>query len=81
MVKPQFEVGRELVGKGGVVKDPLARKAAIESVIAIAVDLGLECRGQTDAKIQGPKGNQETFVHLALQSDYCLGRIGEKATL
>jgi 23S rRNA (cytidine1920-2'-O)/16S rRNA (cytidine1409-2'-O)-methyltransferase len=64
MVKPQFEAGREHVGKGGVVRDPKAREGAILSVIEGAVQLGLEFKGRADAKIQGPKGNQETFVYF-----------------
>jgi 23S rRNA (cytidine1920-2'-O)/16S rRNA (cytidine1409-2'-O)-methyltransferase len=64
MVKPQFEAGREHVGKGGVVRDPAAREAAICRVITGAKDAGLTFLGRADAKIQGPKGNQETFVYL-----------------
>jgi 23S rRNA (cytidine1920-2'-O)/16S rRNA (cytidine1409-2'-O)-methyltransferase len=64
MVKPQFEVGREQVGKGGVVRDPELRRQSVDDVVAAAQDLGLRCVGRADARIQGPKGNQETFVHL-----------------
>ena len=64
MVKPQFEAGREHVGKGGVVRDPAAREAAIQSVIDGAAAMGLRFLGRADARIQGPKGNQETFVYL-----------------
>lgn len=64
MVKPQFEAGREHVGKGGVVRDPAAREAAIRGVISGAKAEGLKFLGRADAKIQGPKGNQETFVYL-----------------
>jgi 23S rRNA (cytidine1920-2'-O)/16S rRNA (cytidine1409-2'-O)-methyltransferase len=64
MVKPQFEVGRELVGKGGVVRNPGARAAAVARVIGDAAALGLALAGRADARIRGPKGNQETFVHL-----------------
>jgi 23S rRNA (cytidine1920-2'-O)/16S rRNA (cytidine1409-2'-O)-methyltransferase len=62
MVKPQFEAGREYVGKGGVVRDPKAREEAVQAVIDGATQCGLEFKGRADAKIQGPKGNQETFV-------------------
>jgi 23S rRNA (cytidine1920-2'-O)/16S rRNA (cytidine1409-2'-O)-methyltransferase len=64
MVKPQFEAGREKVGKGGVVRDPDARAEAVDKVIAAAVDMGMTFLGRADARIRGPKGNQETFVHL-----------------
>ncbi len=65
MVKPQFEVGREKVGKGGVVRDKVVREEAIKTVIAIALELGLILISRVDACIKGPKGNQETFIHLA----------------
>jgi 23S rRNA (cytidine1920-2'-O)/16S rRNA (cytidine1409-2'-O)-methyltransferase len=65
MVKPQFEAGRDKVGKGGVVRDPEVRKAAIDSVVAEAERLGMVLLGQAEAKIKGPKGNQETFVYWA----------------
>jgi 23S rRNA (cytidine1920-2'-O)/16S rRNA (cytidine1409-2'-O)-methyltransferase len=64
MVKPQFEAGRDKVGKGGVVRDVQAREEAILKVIEWARDLGLEMLGRADAQIKGPRGNQEVFVHL-----------------
>lgn len=64
MVKPQFEAGREHVGKGGVVREKAAREAAIAQVIEGATAAGFTLLGRADAKIQGPKGNQETFVYL-----------------
>ncbi|MCP4600553.1 MAG: TlyA family RNA methyltransferase [Proteobacteria bacterium] len=65
MVKPQFEVGREKVGKGGVVRDKAVREEAVKQVISNALELGLNLIGRADARITGPKGNQETFIHLA----------------
>ena len=64
MVKPQFQLSREEVGAGGVVRDPVLRKRAVDHVIAAAADLGLVHRGSADSPIQGPKGNQETFLWL-----------------
>jgi 23S rRNA (cytidine1920-2'-O)/16S rRNA (cytidine1409-2'-O)-methyltransferase len=64
LVKPQFQVGQEKVGKGGVVRDRNARRSAIESAVAAAVALGFELRSQSDCVITGPKGNQETFILL-----------------
>jgi 23S rRNA (cytidine1920-2'-O)/16S rRNA (cytidine1409-2'-O)-methyltransferase len=64
MVKPQFEVGREKVGKGGVVRDAVASEEAVLNVIDFAQGLGFEMIGRADAKIKGPRGNQEVFVHL-----------------
>lgn len=67
MVKPQFEVGPELVQKGGVVRSPEARQAAIEGVAAAAVDLGLEVRGGMDSPVAGARaGNVEHFLLLQM---------------
>jgi 23S rRNA (cytidine1920-2'-O)/16S rRNA (cytidine1409-2'-O)-methyltransferase len=62
LVKPQFEVGREGVEKGGVVKDPKLRAAAIESVRAFVADQGLEVLGIIDSPIAGPAGNVEALL-------------------
>lgn len=64
MVKPQFEVGRDRVGKQGVVRDPEARKDAVRSVVAAAAELGWAVHGIAPAGLPGPKGNVETFVHF-----------------
>jgi 23S rRNA (cytidine1920-2'-O)/16S rRNA (cytidine1409-2'-O)-methyltransferase len=64
MVKPQFEVGREKVGKGGVVRDPVLRAAAADSVAASAAEFGYVEQGRSDSRIPGPKGNREIFLHL-----------------
>jgi 23S rRNA (cytidine1920-2'-O)/16S rRNA (cytidine1409-2'-O)-methyltransferase len=65
MIKPQFEVGRERVGKGGVVRDPLFRREALVSVGRCAVELGAALMGYASSGLPGPKGNLETFVWLA----------------
>ncbi len=64
LVKPQFEVGKGRVGKGGVVRDDGARSEAIARVCEDAVQLGFDLRGQADAVIEGPSGNREHFVWL-----------------
>lgn len=64
MVKPQFQVGRESVGRGGVVRDPALRLEAIDMVSAAAKALGFEEVARVDAPIKGPKGNHEAFLHL-----------------
>ncbi len=65
MVKPQFEVGRDRVGKGGVVRDPLVRRAALLLVADAARASGVAVLGFASSGLPGPKGNQETFIHLA----------------
>ena len=65
MVKPQFEVGRERVGKGGVVRDAEDRRTALVTVAAAARDEGAAVLGFAPSGLPGPKGNRETFVWLA----------------
>lgn len=64
MIKPQFEVGRERIGKGGVVRDAAARRDALVSVGEFAAGLGASVAGYASSGLPGPKGNQETFVWL-----------------
>ncbi|MGC4116454.1 MAG: TlyA family RNA methyltransferase [Myxococcales bacterium] len=63
LVKPQFEVGREDVGKGGVVRDEAARLRAIEGIVGFVRDQGLAVAGWTDAPIAGPAGNLEALLY------------------
>jgi 23S rRNA (cytidine1920-2'-O)/16S rRNA (cytidine1409-2'-O)-methyltransferase len=65
LCKPQFEAGRERVGKHGVVRDPAVRREALLSVAAAAQALGAAVRGFASSGLPGPKGNLETFVLLA----------------
>jgi 23S rRNA (cytidine1920-2'-O)/16S rRNA (cytidine1409-2'-O)-methyltransferase len=65
MIKPQFEVGRGNVGKGGVVRDPDDRRAALVSVAAAARGMGASVLGFASSGLPGPKGNLESFVWLA----------------
>ncbi|HEV3319278.1 MAG TPA: TlyA family RNA methyltransferase [Solirubrobacteraceae bacterium] len=65
MVKPQFEVGRARVGKGGVVRDSDDRRDALVSVGRTALGLGVSVLGYHSSGLPGPKGNRETFIHLA----------------
>jgi 23S rRNA (cytidine1920-2'-O)/16S rRNA (cytidine1409-2'-O)-methyltransferase len=64
MVKPQFEVGKGQVGKGGVVRDEGLRQQAVEKILACARALGYTERGRVDSRVTGPKGNREIFVWL-----------------
>jgi 23S rRNA (cytidine1920-2'-O)/16S rRNA (cytidine1409-2'-O)-methyltransferase len=66
MVKPQFEVGRERVGKGGVVRSADDRRAALVAVGEFARDrLGAAVLGYASSGLPGPAGNRESFVWLA----------------
>ena len=65
MVKPQFEVGRERIGKGGVVSDPALRRAAIVAVARAARAEGAAVLGFASSGLPGPAGNRETFAWLA----------------
>jgi 23S rRNA (cytidine1920-2'-O)/16S rRNA (cytidine1409-2'-O)-methyltransferase len=64
LVKPQFEVGRGQVGRGGVVRDPALHVAAVARVRACAETLGLLVAGECPSSILGPKGNREFFLAL-----------------
>ncbi len=62
LVKPQFEVGRERIGKGGVVRDAAARQEAIDAVVAFAREQGLTVQGVMDSPVPGPAGNVEALL-------------------
>jgi len=62
LVKPQFEVGKGEVGRGGIVRDDKQREAVTEKVIACAVQLGLQLKGVLDSPVRGRKGNREILV-------------------
>jgi 23S rRNA (cytidine1920-2'-O)/16S rRNA (cytidine1409-2'-O)-methyltransferase len=64
LIKPQFEAGRENVGKGGVVRDKVKIKEVIEKVKKHAEEMGLVVIGATPSPIKGPKGNLEHFIYL-----------------
>jgi len=71
MVKPQFELGRTRVGRGGVVRKPEDRLEAVVGIADFAKELGLSLLGVAPTGLPGPKGNLETFLYL--------GRTGEGA--
>jgi 23S rRNA (cytidine1920-2'-O)/16S rRNA (cytidine1409-2'-O)-methyltransferase len=64
MVKPQFEVGKEQVGAGGVVRDPALRSDAVRRIAATAWSLGLGTAAVVASPLPGPSGNVEYFLHL-----------------
>ena len=65
LVKPQFEVGKGQVGRGGIVRDDAQREAMTEKVIACAAQLGLQLKGVLDSPVIGRKGNREILVGFA----------------
>jgi 23S rRNA (cytidine1920-2'-O)/16S rRNA (cytidine1409-2'-O)-methyltransferase len=69
LVKPQFELGKAKVGKGGVVRDAADRRDAIRRVVEAAQTEGLAVRGLASSGLPGPKGNRETFVWAARSGD------------
>ncbi|MCD7735856.1 MAG: TlyA family RNA methyltransferase [Lachnospiraceae bacterium] len=64
LIKPQFEAGREKVGKKGVVRDPKVHEEVIQKVIACAAQIGLPAVALTWSPVKGPEGNIEYLVHL-----------------
>ncbi len=64
LIKPQFEVGKSNVGKGGVVRDPALHEAVIMELSEFFTDIGLSCEAVIPSPIKGPKGNKEFVVYL-----------------
>ncbi|MDA3630832.1 TlyA family RNA methyltransferase [Saccharopolyspora oryzae] len=64
MVKPQFEVGKQRLGSGGVVRDPELRAEAVLEVVQVAAENGLGLRGVVASPLPGPSGNVEYFLWL-----------------
>lgn len=68
LIKPQFEVGKKQVGKGGIVKDEALHEEVVESVCKTAVSLDCRVKGVIDSPILGQKGNREFLIHLEKSS-------------
>ena len=73
LVKPQFEVGAEHVGRGGIVRDPRCRELALRRVVTVAAEAGFHLRQTVDAPGAHPHGNREIFIDL--------GWVAEQATV
>ena len=69
LVKPQFEAGRDDVGKGGVVRDPEIHRRVLREVAEAALAWPAETVGVVDSGLPGPKGNREFFLHLVHRED------------
>jgi 23S rRNA (cytidine1920-2'-O)/16S rRNA (cytidine1409-2'-O)-methyltransferase len=63
LIKPQFEVGRHEVGKGGIVRDPAKRQAAVDAVVAFAKEQGFEVKGVIESPVKGAEGNVESLMY------------------
>ncbi|HKR64351.1 MAG TPA: TlyA family RNA methyltransferase [Thermoanaerobaculia bacterium] len=63
LIKPQFEVGKHEVGKGGIVRDDDKRRAAVEGVVATARELGFDVKGVIESPVKGAEGNVEFLMH------------------
>jgi 23S rRNA (cytidine1920-2'-O)/16S rRNA (cytidine1409-2'-O)-methyltransferase len=66
LIKPQFEAGKEKVGKKGVVRDPLVHKEVLDEFVSLAGNLGFTILGLTFSPVKGPEGNIEFLGHLTL---------------
>lgn len=69
LIKPQFEAGREEVGKGGVIRDPAARQQIVDRVLGWARDRGFDIEGSIPSPVHGPKGNIEQLALLVTPAD------------
>lgn len=68
LIKPQFEAGREKVGKKGVVRDPAVHEEVVNKIISLSRELGFEPRGLTYSPVKGPEGNIEYLILLDLNT-------------
>ena len=66
LIKPQFEAGRDKVGKKGVVREPETHKEVLDNFVALARELGFTILGLTFSPVKGPEGNIEFLGHLTL---------------
>ena len=66
LIKPQFEAGRENVGKNGVIREPAIHKEVLDNFVALAKELGFTILGLTFSPVKGPAGNIEFLGHLTL---------------
>jgi 23S rRNA (cytidine1920-2'-O)/16S rRNA (cytidine1409-2'-O)-methyltransferase len=66
LIKPQFEVGRHEVGKGGIVRDDAKRQVAVDSVVAFAREVGFEVKGLIESPVKGAEGNTEFLMHAVI---------------
>jgi 23S rRNA (cytidine1920-2'-O)/16S rRNA (cytidine1409-2'-O)-methyltransferase len=68
LIKPQFEVGKGDVGKGGIVRDDAKRDAAVQAVVAFAREIEFDVKGVIESPVKGAEGNVEFLMHATLSS-------------
>ena len=68
LVKPQFEVGKNKVGKGGIVRDERLHREVLKNIWMESINLGLSPCDVTDSSILGTKGNREFFIHFCIEN-------------
>ena len=68
LIKPQFEVGKGEVGKGGIVRDDAKRAAAVDAVVTFARDNGFDVKGVIESPIKGMEGNVEYLIHARFEA-------------
>ena len=66
LIKPQFEVGKGKVGKGGVVRSAAEHERVIDEIQSAAAELGYQIRGTVESPLLGPKGNKEFLIYLSI---------------
>jgi 23S rRNA (cytidine1920-2'-O)/16S rRNA (cytidine1409-2'-O)-methyltransferase len=81
LVKPQFEAGRQEVGKGGIVRDPAVHQRVLAEVSAAAAALGLRTMNTTPSPIEGMEGNREFLIHLRVALDAATSASASASTL
>ena len=66
LIKPQFEAGRDKVGKKGVVREPSTHREVLDDFVALTKEIGFKILGLTFSPVKGPEGNIEFLAHLTL---------------
>ena len=67
LIKPQFEAGKEKVGKKGVVRDPAVHREVLDNFVAMVHEIGFTIQGLTFSPVKGPEGNIEFLAHLTVE--------------
>ena len=78
LIKPQFEAGKDKVGKKGVVRDPQTHLEVIQNIIDYCVSIGFSVLGLTYSPIKGPEGNIEYLIYIRKEKDEKKGMVEEK---